>query len=123
MSEDGVVDDGDGHMSCSSSDMSKLSSKSAKERRNRKKKWRQKEQSRGEEKGDCEKFVKSESDDGSKRSRFHFPDNRLGRKSSIINQVRTSGSHDHPGGKSKPRIEIIFVENTKRNTIKLSMAI
>uniref|UniRef100_A0A8C7VBI1 Sodium channel protein n=1 Tax=Oncorhynchus mykiss TaxID=8022 RepID=A0A8C7VBI1_ONCMY len=47
-----------------SSEMSKLSSKSAKERRNRKKKWRQKEQSQREEKGDCEKFVKSESDDG-----------------------------------------------------------
>uniref|UniRef100_A0A8C7WJM5 Sodium channel protein n=1 Tax=Oncorhynchus mykiss TaxID=8022 RepID=A0A8C7WJM5_ONCMY len=69
-----------------SSEMSKLSSKSAKERRNRKKKWRQKEQSQREEKGDCEKFVKSESDDGSKKSRFRFPDNRLGRKSSIMNQ-------------------------------------
>uniref|UniRef100_A0A8C9WCE2 Sodium channel protein n=1 Tax=Scleropages formosus TaxID=113540 RepID=A0A8C9WCE2_SCLFO len=78
VSEDAVEDDGGGHMSCSSSEMSKLSSKSAKERRNRKKKWRQKEQSRGEEKGDSEKkFVKSESDDGSKRSRFRFPDNRL----------------------------------------------
>uniref|UniRef100_A0A8C9ST06 Sodium channel protein n=1 Tax=Scleropages formosus TaxID=113540 RepID=A0A8C9ST06_SCLFO len=67
--DDAVEDDGGGHMSCSSSEMSKLSSKSAKERRNRKKKWRQKEQSRGEEKGDSEKkFVKSESDDGSKRS-------------------------------------------------------
>uniref|UniRef100_A0A6Q2YSW2 Sodium channel protein n=1 Tax=Esox lucius TaxID=8010 RepID=A0A6Q2YSW2_ESOLU len=75
-----------GNLSCSSSEMSKLSSKSAKERRNRKKKWRQKEQSQREEKGDCEKFVKSESDDGSKRSRFRFPDNRLGRKSSIMNQ-------------------------------------
>uniref|UniRef100_A0A8C9ZYM1 Sodium channel protein n=1 Tax=Sander lucioperca TaxID=283035 RepID=A0A8C9ZYM1_SANLU len=73
-----------GHLSCSSSEMSKLSSKSAKERRNRKKKWRQKEQEK--EKGDSEKFVKSESDDGSKRSRFRFPDNRLGRKSSIMNQ-------------------------------------
>uniref|UniRef100_A0A8C7UZS9 Sodium channel protein n=1 Tax=Oncorhynchus mykiss TaxID=8022 RepID=A0A8C7UZS9_ONCMY len=60
-----------------SSEMSKLSSKSAKERRNRKKKWRQKEQSQREEKGDCEKFVKSESDDGSKKSRFRFPDNRI----------------------------------------------
>uniref|UniRef100_A0A8C9T0J8 Sodium channel protein n=1 Tax=Scleropages formosus TaxID=113540 RepID=A0A8C9T0J8_SCLFO len=67
-----------------SSEMSKLSSKSAKERRNRKKKWRQKEQSRGEEKGDSEKkFVKSESDDGSKRSRFRFPDNRLARRADI----------------------------------------
>ncbi|KAI1892223.1 hypothetical protein AGOR_G00131150 [Albula goreensis] len=86
VSEDAVEDDGGGHMSCSSSDMSKLSSKSAKERRNRKKKWRQKEQSRGEEKGDSEKFVKSESDDGSKRGRFRFPDNRLARKTSIMNQ-------------------------------------
>lgn len=85
VSEDAVEDDG-GRLSCSSSEMSKLSSKSAKERRNRKKKWRQKEQEK--EKGDSEKFVKSESDDGSKRSRFRFPDNRLGRKSSIMNQVR-----------------------------------
>lgn len=86
VSEDAVEDDGGGHLSCSSSEVSKLSSKSAKERRNRKKKWRQKEQEK--EKGDSEKFVKSESDDGSKRSRFRFPDNRLGRKSSIMNQVR-----------------------------------
>uniref|UniRef100_A0AAY4CTY5 Sodium channel protein n=1 Tax=Denticeps clupeoides TaxID=299321 RepID=A0AAY4CTY5_9TELE len=63
-----------------SSEMSKLSSKSAKERRNRKKK------ARGEEKADSEKFVKSESDDGSKKSRFRFPDNRLGRRNSIMNQ-------------------------------------
>uniref|UniRef100_A0A9J7WXG3 Sodium channel protein n=1 Tax=Cyprinus carpio carpio TaxID=630221 RepID=A0A9J7WXG3_CYPCA len=76
--------DGGGNLSCSSSEMSKLSSKSAKERRNRKKKWRQKEQDK--EKGDSEKFVKSESDDGSRRSRFRFPDNRLGRRSSIMNQ-------------------------------------
>ncbi|XP_051735531.1 sodium channel, voltage gated, type VIII, alpha subunit a isoform X3 [Ctenopharyngodon idella] len=86
VSEDAVEDDGDGggNLSCSSSEMSKLSSKSAKERRNRKKKWRQKEQEK--EKGDSEKFVKSESDDGSRRSRFRFPDNRLGRRSSIMNQ-------------------------------------
>uniref|UniRef100_A0A8C5DMI4 Sodium channel protein n=1 Tax=Gouania willdenowi TaxID=441366 RepID=A0A8C5DMI4_GOUWI len=58
VSEDAVEDDGGGHLSCSSSEMSKLSSKSAKERRNRKKKWRQKEQEK--EKGDSEKFVKSE---------------------------------------------------------------
>lgn len=90
VSEDAVEDDGGGRLSCSSSEMSKLSSKSAKERRNRKKKWRQKEQEK--EKGDSEKFVKSESDDGSKRSRFRFPDNRLGRKSSIMNQVRKPGS-------------------------------
>lgn len=90
VSEDAVEDDGGGRLSCSSSEMSKLSSKSAKERRNRKKKWRQKEQEK--EKGDSEKFVKSESDDGSKRSRFRFPDNRLGRKSSIMNQVRKQGS-------------------------------
>ncbi|XP_051516008.1 sodium channel protein type 8 subunit alpha-like isoform X5 [Myxocyprinus asiaticus] len=86
VSEDAVEDDGEegGNLSCSSSEMSKLSSKSAKERRNRKKKWRQKEQDK--EKGDSEKFVKSESDDGSRRSRFRFPDNRLGRKGSIMNQ-------------------------------------
>ncbi|XP_052396954.1 sodium channel protein type 8 subunit alpha-like isoform X6 [Carassius gibelio] len=86
VSEDVVEDDGDGggNLSCSSSEMSKLSSKSAKERRNRKKKWRQKEQEK--EKGDSEKLVKSESDDGSRRSRFRFPDNRLGRRSSIMNQ-------------------------------------
>uniref|UniRef100_A0A9J8AG31 Sodium channel protein n=1 Tax=Cyprinus carpio carpio TaxID=630221 RepID=A0A9J8AG31_CYPCA len=82
--QDAVEDDGGGHLSRSSSEVSKLSSKSAKERRNRKKKWK-KEQ---EEKGDSEKVVKSESDDGSKRSRFRFRDNRLGRKASIINQVR-----------------------------------
>uniref|UniRef100_A0A9J8BWI3 Sodium channel protein n=1 Tax=Cyprinus carpio carpio TaxID=630221 RepID=A0A9J8BWI3_CYPCA len=85
MEEDAVEDDGGGHLSRSSSEVSKLSSKSAKERRNRKKKWK-KEQ---EEKGDSEKVVKSESDDGSKRSRFRFRDNRLGRKASIINQVRS----------------------------------
>ncbi|KAI4900770.1 hypothetical protein NFI96_002609 [Prochilodus magdalenae] len=84
VSEDAVEDDGGGNLSCSSSEMSKLSSKSAKERRNRKKKWKQKEQDK--EKGDSEKFVKSESDDGSKRSRFRFPDNRLGRRTSIMNQ-------------------------------------
>uniref|UniRef100_A0A8C6PZN0 Sodium channel protein n=1 Tax=Nothobranchius furzeri TaxID=105023 RepID=A0A8C6PZN0_NOTFU len=56
--EDAVEDDGGGRLSVSSSEMSKLSSKSAKERRNRKKKWRQKEQEK--EKGDSEKFVKSE---------------------------------------------------------------
>uniref|UniRef100_A0A8C5CBU9 Sodium channel protein n=1 Tax=Gadus morhua TaxID=8049 RepID=A0A8C5CBU9_GADMO len=53
--QEDAQDDGGEHMSCSSSDMSKLSSKSAKERRNRKKKWRQKEQDK--EKGDSEKFV------------------------------------------------------------------
>ncbi|XP_076125115.1 sodium channel protein type 8 subunit alpha-like [Alosa pseudoharengus] len=90
VSEDVVVDgdgDGDGggeRLSRSSSEVSKLSSKSAKDRRNRKKKWRQKEQEK--EKGDSEKVVKSESDDGSKRSRFRFPDNRLGRKTSGMNQ-------------------------------------
>uniref|UniRef100_A0A8C8DUM5 Sodium channel protein n=1 Tax=Oryzias sinensis TaxID=183150 RepID=A0A8C8DUM5_9TELE len=73
-----------GHLSRSSSEVSKLSSKSAKERRNRKKKWRQKEQEK--EKGDSEKVVKSESDDGSKKSTIRFPGTRLGRKTSIINQ-------------------------------------
>ncbi|XP_046881398.1 sodium channel, voltage gated, type VIII, alpha subunit b [Hypomesus transpacificus] len=81
VSEDPVGEDGEVHLSRSSSEVSKLSSKSAKERRNRKKKWRQKEQEK--EKGDSEKVVKSESDDGSKRSTFRFPGNRLGRKTSI----------------------------------------
>nr|XP_023646431.1 sodium channel protein type 8 subunit alpha-like isoform X1 [Paramormyrops kingsleyae] len=85
VSEDAVEDDGGGRLSRSSSEISKLSSKSAKERRNRKKKWRQKEQLRGEEKGDSEKIV-TESDEGSKRSRFRFPDSRLGRRTSIMNQ-------------------------------------
>uniref|UniRef100_A0A671XXI7 Sodium channel protein n=1 Tax=Sparus aurata TaxID=8175 RepID=A0A671XXI7_SPAAU len=75
---------GGGHLSRSSSEVSKLSSKSAKERRNRKKKWRQKEQEK--EKGDSEKVVKSESDDGSKKSTIRFPGSRLGRKTSIMNQ-------------------------------------
>ncbi|XP_049335062.1 sodium channel, voltage gated, type VIII, alpha subunit b isoform X2 [Astyanax mexicanus] len=83
VSEDAVEDDGGGRLSRSSSEVSKLSSKSAKERRNRKKKMRKEQE---KEKGDSEKVVKSESDDGSKRSRFRFPDNRLGRKTSIMNQ-------------------------------------
>ncbi|XP_062854019.1 sodium channel, voltage gated, type VIII, alpha subunit b [Trichomycterus rosablanca] len=83
VSEDAVEGDGGGHLSRSSSEVSKLSSKSAKERRNRKKKWKKEQE---KEKGDTEKAVKSESDDASKRSRFRFPDNRLGRKASIMNQ-------------------------------------
>uniref|UniRef100_A0A3P9IZ03 Sodium channel protein n=1 Tax=Oryzias latipes TaxID=8090 RepID=A0A3P9IZ03_ORYLA len=84
VSEAALDDEGGGHLSRSSSEVSKLSSKSAKERRNRKKKWRQKEQEK--EKGDSEKVVKSESDDGSKKSTIRFPGTRLGRKTSIINQ-------------------------------------
>ncbi|KAM9757802.1 sodium channel, voltage gated, type VIII, alpha subunit b isoform 5-T5 [Menidia menidia] len=84
VSEAALEDEGGGHLSRSSSEVSKLSSKSAKERRNRKKKWRQKEQEK--EKGDSEKVVKSESDDGSKRSTIRFPGSRLGRKTSIMNQ-------------------------------------
>lgn len=86
VSEAALEDEGGGHLSRSSSEVSKLSSKSAKERRNRKKKWRQKEQEK--EKGDSEKIVKSESDDGSKKSTLCFPGNRLGRKASIMNQVK-----------------------------------
>ncbi|XP_029990086.1 sodium channel, voltage gated, type VIII, alpha subunit b isoform X1 [Sphaeramia orbicularis] len=84
VSEAALEDEGGEHLSRSSSEVSKLSSKSAKERRNRKKKWRQKEQEK--EKGDSEKVVKSESDDGSKRSTIRFPGSRLGRKTSIMNQ-------------------------------------
>lgn len=93
VSEAALEDEGGGHLSRSSSEVSKLSSKSAKERRNRKKKWRQKEQEK--EKGDSEKVVKSESDDGSKKSTIRFPGSRLGRKTSIMNQVklRSKGAH------------------------------
>ncbi|XP_053148558.1 sodium channel protein type 8 subunit alpha isoform X3 [Hemicordylus capensis] len=86
VSEDAVEDDGGGRMSQSSSEISKLSSKSAKERRNRRKKRKQKELSEGEEKGDVEKVFKSESEDGMRRKVFRLPDNRLGRKLSIMNQ-------------------------------------
>lgn len=90
VSEDAVEDDGGGRMSQSSSEISKLSSKSAKERRNRRKKRKQKELSEGEEKGDVEKVFKSESEDGMRRKVFRLPDNRLGRKLSIMNQVMFS---------------------------------
>ncbi|XP_039225754.1 sodium channel protein type 8 subunit alpha isoform X5 [Crotalus tigris] len=86
VSEDGVEEDGGGRMSHTSSEFSKLSSKSAKERRNRRKKRKQKELSEGEEKGDLEKVFKSESEDGMRRKIFRLPDNRLGRKLSIMNQ-------------------------------------
>ncbi|XP_074823558.1 sodium channel protein type 2 subunit alpha-like isoform X1 [Natator depressus] len=56
----------------SSSEASKLSSKSAKERRNRRKKRRQKELSEAEDKGDVEKFPKSESEDSIRRKSFRF---------------------------------------------------
>uniref|UniRef100_A0A8C3IRN4 Sodium voltage-gated channel alpha subunit 3 n=1 Tax=Chrysemys picta bellii TaxID=8478 RepID=A0A8C3IRN4_CHRPI len=55
-----------------SSEASKLSSKSAKERRNRRKKRRQKELSEAEDKGDVEKFPKSESEDSIRRKSFRF---------------------------------------------------
>ncbi|KAM8975865.1 sodium channel protein type 8 subunit alpha isoform 2-T2 [Pelodytes ibericus] len=84
VTEDAVEDDGDARMSQTSSEFSKLSSKSAKERRNRRKKRKQKELSEGEEKGDNEKVYESE--DGIRRKGFWYPDNRLGRKFSIMNQ-------------------------------------
>lgn len=56
----------------SSSEASKLSSKSAKERRNRRKKRRQKEMSEAEDKGDIDKFPKSESEDSIRRKNFRF---------------------------------------------------
>ncbi|MEE6471853.1 hypothetical protein FKM82_009394 [Ascaphus truei] len=85
VTEDAVEDEeGDARMSQTSSEFSKLSSKSAKERRNRRKKRKQKELSEGDEKGDNEKMYESE--DGVKRKGFWYPDNRLGRKFSIMNQ-------------------------------------
>ncbi|XP_038608195.1 sodium channel protein type 8 subunit alpha isoform X3 [Tachyglossus aculeatus] len=86
VSEDAVEDEGGGRASRSSSEISKLSSKSAKERRNRRRKRKQKELSEGEEKGDDEKVFKSESEDGLRRKGFRLPDNRIGRKFSIMNQ-------------------------------------
>uniref|UniRef100_A0A8B9EYB1 Sodium voltage-gated channel alpha subunit 3 n=1 Tax=Amazona collaria TaxID=241587 RepID=A0A8B9EYB1_9PSIT len=56
----------------SSSEASKLSSKSAKERRNRRKKRRQKEMSEADNKGDIDKFPKSESEDSIRRKSFRF---------------------------------------------------
>ncbi|XP_077686766.1 sodium channel protein type 2 subunit alpha-like isoform X13 [Eretmochelys imbricata] len=61
-----------GELLQSSSEASKLSSKSAKERRNRRKKRRQKELSEAEDKGDVEKFPKSESEDSIRRKSFRF---------------------------------------------------
>ncbi|XP_044141388.1 sodium channel protein type 8 subunit alpha [Bufo gargarizans] len=87
VTEDAVEDEeGDARMSQTSSELSKLSTKSAKEKRNRRRKKRQKELSEGEEKGDSEKVYKSESEDGIKRKGFWYPDNRLGRKFSIMDQ-------------------------------------
>nr|DBA19794.1 TPA: hypothetical protein GDO54_015571 [Pyxicephalus adspersus] len=63
---------GFGPLSESSSEASKLSSKSAKDRRNRKKKRRQKELGEDDEKGDDEKFPKSESETSIKRKGFRF---------------------------------------------------
>ncbi|KAJ7317889.1 hypothetical protein JRQ81_004051 [Phrynocephalus forsythii] len=86
VSEDAVEEEGGGKMTQSSSEISKLSSKSAKERRNRRRKRKEKELSEGEEKGDAEKVFKSESEDGMRRKVFRLPENRLGRKLSIMNQ-------------------------------------
>ncbi|XP_069472397.1 sodium channel protein type 2 subunit alpha-like isoform X2 [Ambystoma mexicanum] len=66
--EDGELE----RLSESSSERSKLSTKSAKERRNRRKKRKQKEQSDGEEKGDNEKYYKSESEDSIRRKGYHL---------------------------------------------------
>ncbi|KAL2293772.1 hypothetical protein Nmel_018834 [Mimus melanotis] len=99
VSEDAVEDDGGGRMSRSSSEISKLSSKSAKERRNRRKKRKDKELSEGDEKCDNEKVFKSESEDGMRRKAFRLPDNRLGRKFSIMNQGTTEIEiRKKPGG-------------------------
>ncbi|ELK35350.1 Sodium channel protein type 2 subunit alpha [Myotis davidii] len=91
VSEDAIEEEGEeeGGSPRSSSEMSKLSSKSAKERRNRRRKRKQKELSEGEEKGDPEKVFKSESEDGMRRKGIRLPDNRIGRKFSIMNQGTT----------------------------------
>lgn len=56
----------------SSSEASKLSSKSAKEWRNRRKKRRQRENLEGNNKGEGNRFPKSESEDSVKRRSFLF---------------------------------------------------
>lgn len=56
----------------SSSEASKLSSKSAKEWRNRRKKRRQREHLEGNNKGEGDRFPKSESEDSVKRRSFLF---------------------------------------------------
>ncbi|XP_073490068.1 sodium channel protein type 2 subunit alpha isoform X1 [Aquarana catesbeiana] len=72
LSKEYSEDGGFGPLSESSSEASKLSSKSAKDRRNRKKKRRQKELGEDDEKGDNEKFPKSESETSIKRKGFRF---------------------------------------------------
>uniref|UniRef100_A0A6I8QNY0 Sodium channel protein n=1 Tax=Xenopus tropicalis TaxID=8364 RepID=A0A6I8QNY0_XENTR len=72
MSREYSEDGGFGPLSESSSEASKLSSKSAKDRRNRKKKRKQKELGEEYEKGDDEKFPKSESETSIKRKGFRF---------------------------------------------------
>ncbi|XP_036830249.1 sodium channel protein type 2 subunit alpha isoform X5 [Oncorhynchus mykiss] len=58
-----------GELTDTSSEASKLSSKSAKERRNRRKKKKQREE---EERGDNDKFHRSESEGSMQKSRFRF---------------------------------------------------
>ncbi|XP_041433987.1 sodium channel protein type 2 subunit alpha isoform X2 [Xenopus laevis] len=72
MSREYSEEGGFGPLSESSSEASKLSSKSAKDRRNRKKKRKQKELGEEYEKGDDEKFPKSESETSIKRKGFRF---------------------------------------------------
>lgn len=98
VSEDAIEEEGEEGVGSprSSSEISKLSSKSAKERRNRRKKKKQKELSEGEEKGDPEKVFKSESEDGMRRKAFRLPDNRIGRKFSIMNQVTLCVGRNKP---------------------------
>ncbi|XP_075465290.1 sodium channel protein type 2 subunit alpha isoform X3 [Ascaphus truei] len=67
-SEDGGFD----QLSESSSEASKLSTKSAKDRSNRKKKKKQKELGESDEKGDTERFPKSESETSIKKKGFRF---------------------------------------------------
>ncbi|XP_018091363.1 sodium channel protein type 2 subunit alpha isoform X2 [Xenopus laevis] len=72
MSREYSEEGGFGPLSESSSEASKLSSKSAKDRRNRKKKRKQKELAEEYEKGNNEKFPKSESETSIKRKGFRF---------------------------------------------------
>ncbi|XP_042202639.1 sodium channel protein type 8 subunit alpha, partial [Callorhinchus milii] len=112
VSEDALDEEGEGRMSQSSSELSKHSSKSAKEKRNRRKKRKQfKEQLEGEEKGDHEKIVNSESDYGMDRRSRHFTNESrfpFGKKYSMNqSQLSISGSPNLTRFESKSSISSI----------------
>ncbi|XP_052349789.1 sodium channel protein type 2 subunit alpha-like isoform X1 [Oncorhynchus keta] len=83
-----------GELTDTSSETSKLSSKSAKERRNRRKKKKQREE---EERGDNDKFHRSESEGSMQKSRFRFSIDA----SNLLNYDRRC-STPHQGNTTEP---------------------